>query len=448
MGSHVSRPRGKMLFAVPNLEKAQPLQFQPFAAFERSTRLGFAGRPGICRCAVKHEGEVTDSPPDHHGEDNGHRDGHVDVDVKSGCTSCPRYPQYLTSIHVLRSFGGSGSSRLKPQRKGAAPFHPGDLFPAQPQLRRDSFVCVWLQGFFTAGPISILLFRDEANNRNACFLLPQTRRAPPPQHFKSPHPASCTMSAQEEFNQLVNSNRERASVHPEDRDPDEAHFSDDEPSTRNLRQSQRVLDSSDEDEVDRNMVSSRNYHIPNTVYEANTGPKGVIADAQAFERARKKSFRQTLLSAAGFDPNGFGSKATRDQTPPSSDRWVVGARRASPRGRRYGTVDTVDAAGYLDAIERVTSDTVVVVCIYDPLCDDSAIVEECLVTIARRQPSTRFVKLHQEIAEMNHIQAPALLAYRGGDVFSTIVDVIRNIPKGRSCSADSLEDLLKLNRVL
>lgn len=71
-------------------------------------------------------------------------------------------------------------------------------------------------------------------------------------------------------------------------------------------------------------------------------------------------------------------------------------------------------------------------------------MEECLVTIARRQPSTRFIKLHQEIAEMNHIQAPALLAYRGGDVFATIVNIIRSIPKGRSCSADSLEDLLKL----
>lgn len=71
-------------------------------------------------------------------------------------------------------------------------------------------------------------------------------------------------------------------------------------------------------------------------------------------------------------------------------------------------------------------------------------MEECLGTIARRQPSTRFIKLHREIAEMNHIQAPALLAYRGGDVFATIVNVIRSIPKGRSCSADSLEDLLKL----
>lgn len=66
------------------------------------------------------------------------------------------------------------------------------------------------------------------------------------------------------------------------------------------------------------------------------------------------------------------------------------------------------------------------------------------MTIARRQSSVRFVKLHQEIAEMDHITAPALLAYRNGDVFTTIVDIIRNIPKGRSCSADSLEDLLKL----
>jgi hypothetical protein len=52
--------------------------------------------------------------------------------------------------------------------------------------------------------------------------------------------------------------------------------------------------------------------------------------------------------------------------------------------------------------------------------------------------------MHQDIADMDHIKAPALLAYRGGDVFATIVDVLRNIPRGRSCSADSLEDLLKL----
>lgn len=49
---------------------------------------------------------------------------------------------------------------------------------------------------------------------------------------------------------------------------------------------------------------------------------------------------------------------------------------------------------------------------------------------------------------MDHIQAPALLAYRGGEVFTSITDIIRNIPRGRSCSADSLEDLLKLYVVI
>lgn len=44
---------------------------------------------------------------------------------------------------------------------------------------------------------------------------------------------------------------------------------------------------------------------------------------------------------------------------------------------------------------------------------------------------------------MDHIEAPALLAYKDGDVFATIVEILRQIPKGRSCSADSLEDLLR-----
>jgi hypothetical protein len=66
-----------------------------------------------------------------------------------------------------------------------------------------------------------------------------------------------------------------------------------------------------------------------------------------------------------------------------------------------------------------------------------------LTTIARKHSTTRFVKLHHEIAEMDHVNAPALLAYRGGDVFTSIIDIPRQLPKGRPCSAGSLEDLLK-----
>lgn len=40
-------------------------------------------------------------------------------------------------------------------------------------------------------------------------------------------------------------------------------------------------------------------------------------------------------------------------------------RRTSPSVRRYGRFDEVDALGYLDAIEKVGRETVVVVFVYD-----------------------------------------------------------------------------------
>lgn len=159
-------------------------------------------------------------------------------------------------------------------------------------------------------------------------------------------------------------------------------------------------------------TSTSNYHIPNTVYDANTGPKGVIADAQAFERARKTSFRKTLLSAAGFSshngaaavpqyaPSQGGGRPLRDGNNNNNNnishnknngsaseddeedfmhKWRVSrmqelqthqtgnqGRRVSPRRRVFGYVEDVDAGGYLDAIEKVPADVVVVVCIYDP----------------------------------------------------------------------------------
>ncbi|RAH53593.1 phosducin [Aspergillus piperis CBS 112811] len=276
-------------------------------------------------------------------------------------------------------------------------------------------------------------------------------------------------SAQDEFNQLINNNREKFSSHPEDRDNDSVHSSDassdhDEPQFSDAEDTSSAMHS-------RNPSS---YRVPNTVFDANTGPKGVIADAQAFERARKSSFRRTLLGVAGLDRSHYNKSVNDDATllqnssPPdgssASDdeerflhQWRAARmqemqarslRKPSPRRKLYGSVDIVDAVGYLDAIEKVTSGTVVVVCVYDPESTTSSIVEDSLNTIARRQPTVHFVKLHHEIAEMDHIEAPALLAYKDGDVFATIVEILRQIPKGRSCSADSLEDLLRSYRIL
>ncbi len=115
--------------------------------------------------------------------------------------------------------------------------------------------------------------------------------------------------------------------------------------------------------------------------------KGVIADARSFEEARRmgrykpsransSTRSDKRASAATFlRDDGEGSASEEDDF---IERWrqqrraelqSVGGdirnRRTSPSVRRYGRFDEVDALGYLDAIEKVTRETVVVVFVYD-----------------------------------------------------------------------------------
>ncbi|EEP80206.1 predicted protein [Uncinocarpus reesii 1704] len=291
-------------------------------------------------------------------------------------------------------------------------------------------------------------------------------------------------SAQDEVDRLLSTHKDSVSCHPEDRHHRDDRSSEDENDDipHREKRSTRLTyipsdsDPDDDDDEDRstNMLTSKStsYQIPSTVFDANTGPKGVISDAQSYERAKKRSFRRTLMNAAGFDYQSYTkpeasyharTSSPRPGSPEESDderfmrEWREArmnelqnrsTRRSSPSKRRYGTVDVVGANGYLDAVEKVTADTVVVVCIYDPESSESSIVEDCLNTVARKHLTTRFIKLHHEIAEMDHVTAPALLAYRGGDVFATIVDIFRQLPNGRNCSSSSLEALLMQHLVL
>ncbi len=286
-------------------------------------------------------------------------------------------------------------------------------------------------------------------------------------------------SAQEEFNALYDKQaKEVHSKHPEDQN------SDDGGST--------TLLSSNEDEKTLRMPSG-NYHIPSsTNFNANTGPKGVIADARSFEMAKKRSFRQTLhaLSNGSSPPifgkvNKSGFNFSREQSPSpdiSADdeeddfmrRWRAerfgelanGAqdlrtRRQSPSKRKYGTVVAVDPSGYLDAVEKVPGDTIVVVLIYDDQVlvfhpdvgfhftdiawqfQSSRLVEDALHSLARKHVYTRFIKLDRLEAEMDEVAAPGILAYRGGDCFANLVSLMADMPAGRDISASTLERVLQ-----
>jgi hypothetical protein len=117
-----------------------------------------------------------------------------------------------------------------------------------------------------------------------------------------------------------------------------------------------------------------------------TGVKGVIADARSYEEARRSGSWRNKISRAStssradqratlMKDDGEGSASEDDEF---LERWRaqrreelqrggsdIMNRRTSPSVRRYGRFDEVDALGYLDAIEKVGRDTVVVVFVYD-----------------------------------------------------------------------------------
>lgn len=273
------------------------------------------------------------------------------------------------------------------------------------------------------------------------------------------------------------SHRDHPTSHPEDRDDISAHSSDNDPEPA----FETLSDPGTDDELAADNMATMTttkttYHLPSQTHYANTGPKGVIADAQSFARAKNSTFRQRLASfASNLNPNKgaaptaaekaekrktfFGSpkstssgsddlalseddadsdfmrtwRANRLQELSSQSQAAYNSqRKQSPSQRTWGTFLEVDASGYLDAIERVSDDTVVVVMIYDPSSPASREVEDELSMLAYKHNKSRFVRLHHDIAEMETVEIPAVLAYKAGDVIATI----------SGAKAEGLEDVL------
>ncbi|KAI9698713.1 MAG: hypothetical protein M1836_003823 [Candelina mexicana] len=263
-------------------------------------------------------------------------------------------------------------------------------------------------------------------------------------------------AAQAEFDALVNQN-EKLSGHPEDRHQ----HSESDRDSENEKQYVR-------DEAPSNPMPPSSYSLPYSQFDANTGPKGVIADAQAFEKAKRQAaYRRSSMKAPtaatnGYsqDPKAFESEKRSSPELEEDDEEFMRTwrqsrlaqlrvrpepprRKSSPSKRNYGWLETVDAIGYLDAVEKVPADTVVVVFIYDKQSEVSKMVEDCFMTLAQKHVSTRFVKLHFTDAEMDVAAVPAALAYKGGDLIANLVAIIDEIPPGRDLSAFTLEMILE-----
>ena len=263
-------------------------------------------------------------------------------------------------------------------------------------------------------------------------------------------------TAQDEYNELFRE-KSRHTQHPED-DNDSIPSENDD----------LLSDFDDEPSALPNLPSRD--HVPRNKSYSNTGPKGVIADAQAFEAARRernsspKAGTQNYeyapnVAQLSLDGRSKGSQSGSDIE--SEDEFMAewrqkrlnqlsaNGRQASnsigqPRSRAtYGGLVSVDGEGFLDAVDRSPSNTVVIVFIYDDSSEVSYMVEDCMRQLARKHKTTRFVKLHYLDAEMEPAGVPAVLAYRGGDKFAGLVPVVDEIPDDAELSAISLEHLFQ-----
>ena len=294
-------------------------------------------------------------------------------------------------------------------------------------------------------------------------------------------------------------------VHPEDRD-----------------EARREADDSEEDEEDRfrneqidaamrmpNMrspVEGGDYKLPPAAFDSGraTGVKGVIADARAYEEARQSKWRNRVR-AARRSVMGIGDlvRSKDNQSAENSEedvdedeeaflqQWresrrqeleseaqgkTRANRRTSPSLRMFGRLDTVDALGYLDSIEKVGRETVVVVFVYDhevslcaapPLtdlfhislhtitntclqqCQVSGLIQQALRPLVTAHPYVHFVKIHYEDIEFDNAAVPAILAYRNqGDLFANLTGLIEMIPEEEEFDSDALKRVLQKHDVL
>lgn len=287
--------------------------------------------------------------------------------------------------------------------------------------------------------------------------------------------------AQEEFNNLMR-DKERRHRHPEDVDSSDDNHG-------NAVQDDQIPNEA----LPRPSMSSARDIVPRTRYGANTGPKGVISDAQNFRDSRRTQRAARLSTSTTTPPvepelklgehlameklaeaeeQGDLEDGLNDMDDEFMAQWRRQRLQDMQRGgysntmhggssdrRLYGVLTEVNGEGYLEAIEGSDGNTVVVVYICDddvgirmlatllllmfPQSEVSQLFEDCLTTLAAKHQTTRFIKLDYEEAEIQSAGVPGIIAYRAGEKFAALIPVLDEMPEDGDLDAATLEKVLQ-----
>ncbi|KAH8655591.1 hypothetical protein BX600DRAFT_70393 [Xylariales sp. PMI_506] len=119
-------------------------------------------------------------------------------------------------------------------------------------------------------------------------------------------------------------------------------------------------------------------------------------------------------------------------------------RRTALSVQIFGRLDEVDALGYLDAIEKVRTDTVVIAFVSGHECSISLAVESAMTSLISTHLALHFVKVYHDDIEFNSATSPAILAYRNrGDLFANITGMAKMVSKDGTVSSDLLGKLFE-----
>ncbi|KAI9733163.1 MAG: hypothetical protein M1818_007281 [Claussenomyces sp. TS43310] len=283
-------------------------------------------------------------------------------------------------------------------------------------------------------------------------------------------------AAQAEFDSILDASNAGPKIHPEDQKDSDSEEFDEEARHRNNQIDKTMRMPT----LDRGRAAKVQYTLPHQSFDYGraTGVKGVIADARSYEQAKREGAstsryrsvsssgreqRQTNSAAFGKKPvGGSHLDSDSDENEEFLEQWRqarkrelmvetndIRNRRTSPSVRRYGRFDEVDALGYLDAIEKVRRETVVVVFVYDHQSSVSQVIEDALIPLVSVNPSIHFVKVHYDDIEFDNAGVPAILAYRNqGELFANLTYIIGHIPDDTNFDTVALENVLRKHKIL
>eukprot|EP01112_Ceratiomyxa_fruticulosa_P008939 TRINITY_DN2324_c0_g1_i1.p1 TRINITY_DN2324_c0_g1~~TRINITY_DN2324_c0_g1_i1.p1 ORF type:complete len:313 (-),score=81.92 TRINITY_DN2324_c0_g1_i1:66-1004(-) len=201
----------------------------------------------------------------------------------------------------------------------------------------------------------------------------------------------------------------------------------------------------------------------------NTGVKGVLADyAEAKERLReqqaieKQLIQKMLESKAITISNQTEKKTEEDELDDDDEKFLKEyeeKRLAELRSQyanmahhnitpTFGFLRQISQQEYLDVIDNERSDIFVVVHLYQKYIQACNKVNQYLSELAPKFNTVKFLKIvsTEAKADFDDIGLPAVLVYRGGELFKMFVPITLELPSLFTCK--DIEVLLAKNGII